>query len=382
MHSRVSLHGTVKVNNWSSSNSARACSTSRASVCEKSASAQNLCGSLLAPSGSASVAVPRSASVAVPIGSCSVTVPSGSASVAVPSGSASVSLPKGSARASSGSASVALPLGNCLRQSLRSSGSAARLPSVDRFLSMPQEDLGGSLAIEDLNYETPEFDPSSPKCHHQLEVFLGLTRHARIEPLVGQAGGLNKGLWAVTGSSPALILKLVNAQRSHPCLPTESENLIKLSKDYPNLLNDRDLSFPLMIFRCKKFGGNATHDLIVMRRAPGESFGDVVSRKWKYGRVSELMNHFEAAGCFLANIHNRYGLQHCDFQPSNLFYDEATNQFTMIDIADMSPNNLVVTESDVDHFCRGVRLLASVLGEQLHIDGLRHFQAGYSRTRQ
>mmetsp|Transcript_19110 Transcript_19110/g.30668 ORF Transcript_19110/g.30668 Transcript_19110/m.30668 type:complete len:541 (+) Transcript_19110:41-1663(+) len=375
MHSRLSLQGNVRVNSWHSSSTSGSCKTSRTSVMGKSGNAQNLCSSMLASACSASVTVPSgkcsgSASVAVPSGRCSVTVPSGSASVVVPSGSATV-------RSSShtGSASVALPLGNCMR----SCGSASRLPSVDRMFSMPQEG-NGSFAIDDLQYDTPEFDPASPKCLRQLVLLLGLSRSARIEPLVGHAGGLNKGLWAVHGSSEALILKLVNSQRSHPMLPTETECFVKLAREYPSLSQDRDLAFPLKIFHCRRRGGSVTHDLIVMRRAPGESFSDLVSRKWKGGRAMELMNHFDAAGCFLASIHNRYGLQHGDFQPNNLFYDEATNRFTMIDVADLS-SSMVITESDVDHFCKGVRLLASVLGDQLHIDGLRRFQAGYGKTR-
>lgn len=310
-------------------------------------------------------------------------VPSGSSpsgvSVTVPSESASVALPPGRAikAAPSGSASVALPLGNCLR----ASGSAARHPSVDRMFSVPQEELSNSSFVDDLDYDTPECDPTAPKCHRQLVGLLGLACDARIEPLLGQAGGLNKGLWAVSGSSQALILKLVGSQRSHPMLPTETESFLKLYREYPSLLHDRELAFPLKIFHCRRCGGNATHDLIVMRKAPGESFSDVISRKWKGGRASELMVHFEAAGSFLASIHNRYGLQHGDFQPNNLFYDEATNHFTMIDLADLGPNSFMVQESDVEHFCKGVGLLASVLGDQLQVDGLRHFQAGYSKIR-
>jgi serine/threonine protein kinase len=250
------------------------------------------------------------------------------------------------------------------------------------MLSTTREERSENLVIEELQYDTPELDLSSPMCHRQLVLFLGLNRNARIEPLLGHAGGLNKGLWAVHGSSESLILKLVNSQRSHPMLPTETESFTKLAQQYPNLIHDRELAFPLKIFHCRRCGRNITHDLIVMRKASGESFSDLVSRKWKSGHVPELMNHFHAAGCFLARIHSRHGLQHGDFQPNNLFYDEATNQFTMIDIADLSPNSLMVTESDVDHFCRGVGLLASVLGVQLQIDGLRHFQAGYSKTRQ
>jgi hypothetical protein len=253
------------------------------------------------------------------------------------------------------------------------------MPSRDRP-AVSQEESSSGLSVDNLQYDTPEFDPSAQICKSQLAGHLGLAPNARIEALMGHAGGLNMGMWSVTDSSQALILKLIKCQRHHPMIPTETESFLKLSREYPALLNDRDVAFPLRIFRCRGPAGNTTHDLIVMRRASGESFSDVITRKWNSKNASELMQYFEAAGSFLGAMHAKYGLQHGDFQPNNLFYDEATKQFTMIDIADLAPSSyMVIQEGDVEHFCKGVRLLAKCLGEQLHIDGLRYFKAGYNR---
>lgn len=237
--------------------------------------------------------------------------------------------------------------------------------------------------MEDLQYDTMEFDPAAHMCKLQLTGKLGLSQNARVERLTRNAGGMNKGMWTLCDASQALMLKLVGSQRHHSMVPTEAESFLKLAREYPNLVNDRDFTFPLKIFRCSGRAGH-THDLIVMRKAPGECFTDVINRKWKSRRVSELMQDFESLGSFLANVHNKHGLQHGDCAPSNIFYDEASRHFTMIDIADLcSPQSLSkMQESDVDHFCNGVRLLSRYHGDQLHSEGVLRFKAGYAKCRQ
>lgn len=242
----------------------------------------------------------------------------------------------------------------------------------------------GSFGVEDLQYGTAEFDPTALRCKLQLAAKLGLNQTARIDPLKGPgAGGLNQGMWTLCDGSLAMVLKLVRSQRHHPSLPTETENFLKLARDYPSLVHDRDLSFPMKIFRCRGPTGNNSHDLIVMNKAPGECFTNIINMKWQCRRVAELMDNFEAVGRFLANIHNKYGLQHTDFQPSNVFFDEATGQFTMIDIGDLTPREARFgnNESDVEHFCAGVRILARFHGDQLQSEGVRRFKAGYASCR-
>jgi len=234
--------------------------------------------------------------------------------------------------------------------------------------------------MEDLRYDTMEFDPVAHRCKLQLTSKLGLSQNARVERLTQNAGGMNNGMWALCDASQALMLKLVGSQRHHSMIPTEAESFLKLATEYPNLVNDRDFTFPLKIFRCSGRVGH-THDLIVMRKAPGECFTDVINRKWKSRRVSELMQDFEALGSFLANVHNKHGLQHGDCQPSNIFYDEASGDFTMIDTADLAPSGCKMAEGDVDHFCNGVRLLSKYHGDQLHSEGALRIKAGYAKCR-
>jgi len=228
-----------------------------------------------------------------------------------------------------------------------------------------------------------DFDPAACRCKLQLAGKLGVSQNARVEPLTVHSGGMNSGMWTLCDSSQALMLKLVSSQRHHPMIPTETESFLKLATEYPNLVDDKDFTFPLKIFRCRGPAGHTTHDLIVMRKASGECFTDVINRKWKGRRVSELMQDFEALGSFLANIHNKHGLQHGDCQPSNIFYDEATGHFTMIDIADLASRSACkVQESDVEHFCAGVRLLSRCHGDLLHSEGSLRFKAGYAKCRQ
>lgn len=244
--------------------------------------------------------------------------------------------------------------------------------------------VSSSFGVEELHYDTMQFDPASPKCKLQLTSKLGLAQNARIESFKGHCGGMNQGIWSLCDSAHSLMLKLVKSQRHHPMVQTEAENFQKLAKDYPGLVQDRDFTFPLKIFRCHGQAGHNTHDLIAMSKAPGQCFTDVINRKMQSRQVAELMQAFEGLGSFLANAHNKYGLQHGDFQPSNIFYDEASGHFTMIDIADLALHDARygVQESDVEHFCTGVRLLARCHGEHMHCEGVRRFKAGYAKRRQ
>jgi len=242
----------------------------------------------------------------------------------------------------------------------------------------------GCLAVEFLQYDTAEFNPAVGRCRQEILSKLGLAQNARMESPQRRSGGMNQGMWTLSDASQALILKLISTKRHHPAIPSETECFLKLAKEYPHLVHDRDLAFPLKIFRCKGPAGQNTHDLIVMHKARGECFTDVIFRKMKSRQVSELMRDFEALGFFLGSIHNRCGLQHGDFQPSNVFWDEASGRFTMIDIADLAPwsAGLGAQESDVEHFCQGVRLLAKPHGEQFYSEGVRRFKAGYAKSQQ
>lgn len=248
---------------------------------------------------------------------------------------------------------------------------------------MPEETLDGSFGVEDLQYSSADFDPTAMKMKLQLASVLGLSQTARIEALMGNAGGQNFGTWTFCDGSQSFILKAVRCQRHHAAIPTETENFLKLARDYPSLVHDEDLAFPVKIFRCRGPTGNNTHNLIAMRKAPGECFTNIINMKCYMRQIPQLMDTFEAAGRFVANLHNKYGLKHGDCQPSNIFLNEANGKFTMIDLSDLSPGGAAYgpTETDVEHFCGGVRLLTRCHGEQIQSEALRRFKAGYMMCR-
>jgi hypothetical protein len=240
-----------------------------------------------------------------------------------------------------------------------------------------------SFAVEDLHYSTADFDPSAMGMKLQLASALGLDQTARMEAMRGNVGGQNFGAWTFSDGSQSFILKAVRCQRHHAAIPTETENFLALAGEYPSLVHDEDLAFPVRIFRCCGPRGNNTINLIAMRKALGECFTNIINMKCYARQIPQLMDTFEAAGHFIANLHNKYGLKHGDCQPSNIFLDEASGKFTMIDVSDLSPRGVAhgVTETDVDHFCGGVQLITRCHGDQISSQAVQRFKAGYMKCR-
>jgi len=239
------------------------------------------------------------------------------------------------------------------------------------------DDAETGFSVEELTYAGPHLDPTSPALKSELLSKMNIDPNSVIE-LLRQEGGQNQGLWALHSPSETLILKLVSGQRQHPCLPTEAEQYIKIARERPSIMLDRALTFPLKIFKCYRQGSDARHDLVVMRKAPGDLFSDVIGRKWRAGQVVELMSAFEALGRFLAGVHSRHdGMQHGDCTPSNMFYDEATGTFTLVDVSDFGPQSWKSRESDVERLLRGIELMSVGLGAQLYSEGRRRFESGY-----
>lgn len=175
-----------------------------------------------------------------------------------------------------------------------------------------------------------------------------------------------------------MVLKLVRNLNFAIGLPTETERFVKLAAEHPTIINDPALTFPIKIFNLKSPIPGASCDLIVMRRAMGERVSDVVSLHWARGQKAQIMSIWERSGAFLKDFHIRYGnKQHCDFQASNLFYDEASGKFTMVDLADIG-QQAIITEKDTDHFIGGLKILAKSFGQQFFQDSQRHFMVGYN----
>jgi len=225
------------------------------------------------------------------------------------------------------------------------------------------------------------FDPLQPEFSEKLFQMLGVGDGATAEKLPGFQGGLNEGVWAlreapgVDGHSQEWIMKLVRGKRLVPALPTEAENLDRLVSEHPGIVADALLAFPIRTVGCLGTSGKA-YDLIVMRRAPGERLAEVICHMWYAGRHEDLWVVIQRVGAAVAEFHARYlNSQHGDMQPSNIFWDESSQQVTFIDVGGMG---VPVERGDVDHFAHAVQLLATAYGNDFEADCLHAFQSGYS----
>lgn len=239
-------------------------------------------------------------------------------------------------------------------------------------LTQPLNSISADLSVGS------SVDPvQDPSLKSEILSKLGLSQSAQVERLSGNCGGLNLGVWTIYEHSrqQTLILKLVSSQGNFG--PSEAEKLRLLGHKYPSLASDNAVAFPVKIFSCVDPSGKRSHDFIVMRKVLGKPVGDVIGMKWNVGQKTDVMKILRELGCFLARFHKRYGnSQHCDFQPSNVFYDTSSGKFAMIDIADLGDQSR--SEDDVKHFVQSLCLLSAAYGEEFYTDGKRHFEEGYN----
>mmetsp|Transcript_62749 Transcript_62749/g.99120 ORF Transcript_62749/g.99120 Transcript_62749/m.99120 type:complete len:1087 (-) Transcript_62749:8-3268(-) len=235
---------------------------------------------------------------------------------------------------------------------------------------------GGKLQIEDIATAPGLPNPMHPQMRSQILARLGIAPDATIKKM-NSFGGQNDGVWLLESGGITCVLKLVRNVNLGIELPTETERFAQLAAACPNLLYDDALTFPMRIFRLRSQVQNPTFDLLVMPLATGERLSDIVSILWALKKRGQVMDIMERAGKFLKDFHARYNnMQHCDFQPSNLFYDEARQKFTLVDLADLGQQALI-TEKDADRFLNGLRIMGKSLGPEF-METLRHFQAGYT----
>lgn len=216
-------------------------------------------------------------------------------------------------------------------------------------------------------------DPAHPVIWEHIARALGLQKGAKVEKAQGFSGGLNDGVWNIKDAVQDVVLKLVKYKRGG-----DADRLISLARKFPGLLQDSALAFATKVLRCCGSDGQPHSDIIVMRRAIGEPLNDIAAHKVALKRVPDMMMILERLGRFLAEFHARYSnLQHGDFQPTNVFYCEASDHFTMIDVADLGPRHEKF-ESDVDHFVQSIGFLAISYGDQFEQEGVAHFKSGYA----
>jgi len=226
-------------------------------------------------------------------------------------------------------------------------------------------------------------DPAQPQTLRQVLASIG-ANSGTVEKLAGFQGGLNDGVWALreascTGSRPReWIIKLVKAIRTVSTLPTEAQNLLRIAHENPAMLSDPLLAFPTAILSCVDGTGVRTHDLLIMRRAPGERLCEVLARKWHSGQHRDCWMIIEKVGVAAAEFHARYAnVQHGDFQPANVFWDESTSCVTLIDVGGMG---IATCDGDVQHFTQSMGILATAYGSLFKVDGIAAFHRGYQTS--
>lgn len=234
---------------------------------------------------------------------------------------------------------------------------------------------------DELRIRGGSFDPLQPQMRSQIASQLGFDGAAKLEKMAGFSGGLNEGIWFMSGEMAGrhedLVLKLVRCKRIASNIPTEAENLEGLMLEHPELASDSLVAFPIKIFDVADDDGKC-NNLIVMRKVPGERLAELICRKYYSKQEAHLIGIFEELGKQLAVFHKRYGnMQHGDFQPSNIFYDEASDTLSFIDVGGMG---IPTVDDDVSHLCQAMNLLAHSYGPSLHEDCIAAFDKGYQKA--
>lgn len=224
--------------------------------------------------------------------------------------------------------------------------------------------------MSELHIGNSDFDPAHPVVRSQLLSLLGLSANSNMKRMqVG--GGLNEGMWALRDGAEDLILKLVCSSRH------ESEKLVQLSLKHRSMAADCLLSFPLQIVHLLGANGVRRYDLIVMRRARGVSLSMFVGERWQTGQCTDALRVIEKLGTCLNDFHSRYGdSQHGDFHTSNIFYDEVTDKFTFIDVADIGDPHRT---KDKEYLLQALKMVSFTLGSDFLTKASHAFESGYSR---
>eukprot|EP00427_Karlodinium_veneficum_P031271 CAMPEP_0169192908 /NCGR_PEP_ID=MMETSP1016-20121227/5882_1 /TAXON_ID=342587 /ORGANISM="Karlodinium micrum, Strain CCMP2283" /LENGTH=355 /DNA_ID=CAMNT_0009269313 /DNA_START=9 /DNA_END=1076 /DNA_ORIENTATION=- len=215
-----------------------------------------------------------------------------------------------------------------------------------------------SLLIEDLLMSRNVFNAHDPRLKAQLLEKLGLPC--------------------------GLVLKLV--PHHHEKRKTDREKYIELLKRCPRIVSDPSITVPIKIFQLSGPDGAKRKDLIVMRQASGMQITQHLYYKFHGGgeRIGELLNIFKCFGRFLRDIHQVYriggkSMQHGDCQPSNIFFDDNSGSFTLIDVADFGVGLYLGSgrDDDVERFIAALVSLKVCYSQSLIDACVNEFRAGY-----
>jgi hypothetical protein len=187
----------------------------------------------------------------------------------------------------------------------------------------------------------------------------------------------NAGIWTIMDESGIanLVMKLVRPELE------EGSRFQKLATEFPNIVWDPLLAFPLQVIRCISPQSRRPREFIIMPKATGAVLHDLVVHKVGKGALQELLPVFGTLGTCLAKFHLQYGnKQHGDFQPSNVVYNKDSNEITFIDIADMG-SPLSPPGSDIKQFQASLQALYGHLGNNVAASLLQPFMNGYQSLR-
>lgn len=255
-------------------------------------------------------------------------------------------------------------------------GSANSTASTPRCTPRARE---GTLELGVLRLGDGRFDPALPHVRSQLLAALGVSKSCSITASAGFSGGMNEGIWFVDDGSDQLVLKLVKFDQSQPAQFVEADSFQELYRLIPELASDASVAFPFKILRILGSRNCRQHDLIVMRRVPGESLDRVIFNHKQDSKMSDLKDVFKRVAECLCDLHLRYGgRQHSDAGPQNIFYDEATKQVKLIDIGFIG---VKTRKTDLEHFTGAIeRLAAASYGAEL-LEALPFFELGYAEAK-
>lgn len=260
----------------------------------------------------------------------------------------------------------------CVEQSAPPGGAAA---GFEARLHQPSGAgvVTGGLFVEELSLGPGRLDLMQPPVVQQLREKLGCSPGSCMEAHV--AGGQNHGIWFLGDFA----LKLVRSARKFPLLPSEVENVVRLQAQYPSIVDDPSLTFPVKVFNCVGHAGSEPLSLLAMRRARGQELANLVAM-WPFGQREQVGRVFEDVGRALRAVHSRYGgAQHGDLHPSNIFFDAeaAARGDGAISFIDVGGMGMLTGESDEQHFAASLQIYAGFYGPDFAVEGFRRFQAGY-----
>lgn len=248
---------------------------------------------------------------------------------------------------------------------------------------VPNTICGQGFEVRDLPLGFWPFDPNLPALRSQLLAALGAGPQSRFEAMTGFHGGMNNGIWFLRGAAggETLVLKLVKYDRFAPPQLVEERIFSKLYQEVPHIVEDRNVAFPMKVFRLLGPNNVRKHDLFVMRKASGKSLDHLISEKWRSNRKADIMRIFTQVGESLAQFHRRYGgRQHNDAGTQNILYDEETQHVTFIDLGGMGNKT---DKTDVQRLSQLVLKLSRcpTYGPDLAV-AADHFREGYNRALQ